>query len=151
RVEIRVQSHDQVRKRLQRIRHAADTGSMSGITEDLLNRVQRFLGGTVLNIGPRYGELCDVVSYPELTNLLAAWWRQRAGQCLRQAAALALLDHGGEAAHWTSEGVTQAMKAFLAERGEGYVEVKWLPLQVARLRARGDRDVAALLAEYLDL
>ncbi|HET7073158.1 MAG TPA: AMP-binding protein [Mycobacterium sp.] len=151
RVEIRVQSHDQVRQRLQRIRRAADTGSLSGITEDLLNRVQRFLRGTVLNIGPRYGELRDVVSYPELTNLLAAWWRRRAGQCLRQAAALALLDHDGEAAHWAREGVTQAMKAFLAERGEGYVEVKWLPLQVERLRARGDRDVAAPLAEYLDL
>jgi acyl-CoA synthetase (AMP-forming)/AMP-acid ligase II len=151
RVEIRVQSHDQVRQRLQRIRRAADTGSLSGITEDLLNRVQRFLRGTVLNIGPRYGELRDVVSYPELTNLLAAWWRRRAGQCLRQAAALALLNHDGEAAHWAREGVTQAMKAFLAERGEGYVEVKWLPLQVERLRARGDRDVAAPLAEYLDL
>jgi len=151
RVEIRVQSHDQVRERLQRIRRAADTGSMSGITEDLLNRVQRFLRGTVLNIGPRYGELRDVVSYPELTNLLAAWWHRRAGQCLRQAAALALLDHDGEAAHWAREGVTQAMKAFLAERGEGYVEVKWLPLQVERLLAHGGSDVAALLAEYQGL
>jgi len=148
RVEIRVQSHDQIHKRLQRIRRAADTGSMSGITEDLLNRVQRFLRGTVLHIGPRYAELQDVVSYPELTSLLAAWWHRRAGQCLRQAAALALLDHDREAAHWAQEGVTQAMKAFLAERGEGYVEVKWLPLQVARLRTCGDQNVAALLGEY---
>ena len=151
RVEIRVQSHDQIRERLQRIRRAVDTGSVSGITEDLLNRVQRFLRGTVLHIGPRYAELRDVVSYPELTNLMAAWWHRRAGQCLRQAAALALLDHDGEAALWASEGVTQAMKAFLAERGEGYVEVKWLPLQVARLNTCGDRNVVALLGEYLGL
>ena len=151
RVEIRIQSHDQIRERLQRIRRAADTGSVSGITEDLLNRVQRFLRGTVLHIGPRYAELRDVVSYPELTNLMAAWWHRRAGQCLRQAAALALLDHDGEAAHWAREGVTQAMKAFLAERGEGYVEVKWLPLQVARLNTCGDRNVVALLGEYLGL
>ncbi|OBK56652.1 hypothetical protein A5656_18925 [Mycobacterium gordonae] len=151
RVEVRVQSHDQVRKRLQRVRRAADTGSMSGVTEDVLNRVQRFLRGTVLHVGPRYGELRDVVSYPELTELMAIWWRRRAGQCLRQAAALALLDHEDEAAHWAAEGLTQAVKGFLAERGETYVEVKWLPLQVARLRSCGDRDVVSRLDEYLSL
>ncbi|MGU3501337.1 hypothetical protein [Mycobacterium sp. C31M] len=101
--------------------------------EDTLNRVQRFLRGKVLRIGPDYAELRSVVSYPELTDLLARWWQRRADQCLRQAVALQELGADGEAVSWAREGLCQSTKAFLARNGEGYVEVKWLPLQIARL------------------
>jgi acyl-CoA synthetase (AMP-forming)/AMP-acid ligase II len=145
RVEIRTQSHAQVRTRLRRVRDAVDRGS-SAVTEDTLNRVQRFLRGTVLRIGPGYGELRDIVSYPELTGLLARWWQRRADQCLRQSAALALLGQEPEAVSWAREGLTQTMKAFLAAHGEGYVEVKWLPLQMDRLHRSGV--ATELLEEY---
>lgn len=146
RVEIRAQSHAQVRKRLHQIRRALDT--CAPVTEDVLNRVQRFLRGTVLRTGPGYGDLRDIVSYPELTGLLSRWWQRRADHCLRHGAALALL--GGptdtEAVAWAREGLTQTMKALLARHGEGYLEVKWLPLQIDRLRRSGVD--TALLDEY---
>jgi hypothetical protein len=146
RVEIRAQSHAQVRKRLHQVRRALDTGAH--VTEDTLNRVQRFLRGTVLRTGPGYGDLRDIVTHPELTGLLARWWQRRADHCLRQSAALALLagDTDTEAVAWAREGLTQSMKAFLARHGEGYLEVKWLPLQIDRLRRSGTADT--LLDEY---
>lgn len=154
RVEIRAQSHAQVRKRLQRVRAAVDRGNPRGVTEDTLNRVQRFLRGTVLRVGPGYGDLRDILTYPELTGLLAQWWQRRAEQCLRHAAALTMLGQpdsnagtaDAEAAGWARDGLIQTMKAFLAGHGEGYVEIKWLPLQMDRLRHRGI--ATDLLAEY---
>lgn len=151
RVEIRAQSHAQVAKRLHRIRHALDTGNRRGVTEDTLNRVQRFLRGTVLRTGPGYGELRGIVSHAELTDLLAGWWQCRADQCLRQSAVLELLGHPGEAAGWAREGLAQSMKAFLARRGETYLEIKWLPLQIDRLRRHADRQAVALLDDYEQL
>ncbi|WP_156686410.1 AMP-binding protein [Mycobacterium sp. Marseille-P9652] len=148
RVEIRAQSHDQARKRLLRVRTAIDSGSLKGVTEDLLNRVQRFLRGVPLRVGPQYGELLDIVSYREATGLTATWWRKRSAHCLRHSAALVALDHEDEAASWAREGLAQAMKAFLAEHGEGYLEIKWLPQQIARLRRQADRATTELLDEY---
>lgn len=148
RAEIRSQSHEQVRKRLQRIRSAIDSESLAGITEDLLNRVQRFLRGLPLRIGPNFGDLVGIVSCQEHAELTARWWLRRAGHCLRHAAALTLLDHESEAVGWAREGLLQAMKAFLARHGEGYLEAKWLPLQVARLRTQASRRVADLLDDY---
>ena len=148
RVEIRAQSHDQVRKRLLRVRSAIDTGSLKGVTEDVLNRVQRFLRGVPLRVGPHYGGLLEIVSYREVTELTAVWWRGRSGHCLRHSAALVALDHEEEAVSWAREGLVQAMKAFLAEHGEGYLEVKWLPQQIARLRTQADRAMGELLDAY---
>ncbi|EHB55882.1 AMP-dependent synthetase and ligase [Mycolicibacterium rhodesiae JS60] len=148
RVEVRAQSHEQIRKRLVRVRRAIDTGSITGVTEDLLNRVQRFLRGIPLYAGPEYGQLLDIVTYSELTTLLRSWWRRRANGCLRHAAALTLLGDEHEAVSWAREGLAQNMKAFLAARGEGYIEIKWLPEQIARLRRDADQNVAALLDEY---
>ncbi len=148
RVEVRAQSHEQIRKRLLRVRRAIDSGSVTGVTEDLLNRVQRFLRGIPLHVGPEYGQLLDIVSYSELTALMSSWWRRRASGCLRQSAALALLGDDQEAVMWAREGLAQSMKAFLAARGEGYLEIKWLPEQIARLRRDADQTVAALLDDY---
>jgi acyl-CoA synthetase (AMP-forming)/AMP-acid ligase II/predicted nucleotidyltransferase len=148
RVEVRAQSHEQIRKRLLRVRRAIDTGSISGVTEDVLNRVQRFLHGIPLYTGPEYDQLLDIVTYSELTTLLCTWWRRRANGCLRHAAALTLLGDDDEAVTWAREGLAQNMKAFLAARGEGYIEIKWLPEQIARLRRDADQNVTALLDEY---
>lgn len=147
RLEIRAQSHEQVRTRLLQVRAAIDTGSLRGVTEDLLNRVQRFLHGVPLHVGPGYAGLLDVVSYREFTELSARWWRRRAEHCLRYGAALVLLAETDEATSWLREGLLQAMKAYLADRGEAYLEVKWLPEQIARLRRR-EPARAELLDEY---
>lgn len=148
RVEIRSQSHEQIRTRMLRVRQAIDTGSLTGVTEDLLNRVQRFLHGMPLRVGPDYGNLIGILSNQELSDLIARWWLRRAGHCLRHGAALALLDHHAEAVNWAREGLVQAMKGFLARRGEDYLEVKWVPLQVARLRTRAGREEVELLDAY---
>lgn len=148
RVEVRAQSHEQIRERLLKVRRAIDRGSVAAVSEDVLNRVQRFLRGVPLLIGPGYGELLDIVSYAELTGLLSSWWRRRAVGCLRHAVALTLLGDEREAVSWAREGLAQQMKAFLALRGEGYIEIKWLPEQIARLRTDADESAAALLDEY---
>jgi acyl-CoA synthetase (AMP-forming)/AMP-acid ligase II len=151
RVDVRAQSHEQVLERLLKVRRAIDRGSISGVSEDLLNRVQRFLRGIPLFVGPDYGQLLGIVSHPELTSLLSSWWRRRAGGCLRHAVALSLLGDEYEAVSWAREGLAQQMKAFLAARGEGYIEIKWLPEQIARLREDADDTVAALLDDYQTL
>lgn len=148
RVEIRCQSHEQIRTRLLRVRQAIDTGSHTGVTEDLLNRVQRFLHGMPLRVGPGYEDLIGLLSSQELSDLIARWWLRRAGHCLRYSAAMALLDHPAEAVNWAREGLVQAMKGFLARRGEDYLEVKWVPLQVARLRTQAGREEVELLEAY---
>lgn len=151
RVEVRAQSHEQIRERLLKVRRAIDTGSVAGVSEDLLNRVQRFLRGIPLYVGSDYGQLLDIVSYAELTSLLSSWWRRRASGCLRHAVALALLGDDVEAVRWAREGLAQQMKAFLAARGEGYIEIKWLPEQITRLSRDADATVAAVLDEYQSL
>lgn len=148
RVEVRSQSHDQVRRRLLRLRSAIDNGSWRGVTEDVLNRVQRFLRGLPLRVGPRYGDLLGIVSYQECADLIARWWLRRAAHCLRHSAALVLLDHQREAVTWAREGLLQSMKAFLARHGEAYVEIKWLSMQIERVRTRSDTGVVELLDEY---
>lgn len=57
-------------------------------------------------------------------------------------------DHPAEAVNWAREGLVQAMKGFLARRGEDYPEVKWVPLQVARLRTQAGREEVELLEAY---
>ncbi|AKK30206.1 hypothetical protein AB431_03465 [Mycobacterium sp. EPa45] len=148
RVEVRAQSHEQILQRLLKVRRAVDRASISGVSEDLLNRVQRFLRGIPLFVGPDYAQLRDVVSYAELTGLMSSWWRRRASGCLRHAVALTLLGDEYEAVSWAREGLAQQMKAFLAIRGEGYIEIKWLPEQIARLREDADDNVVALLDDY---
>lgn len=151
RVEIRAQSHDQIRGRLLRVRQAIDAGSLTGVTEDLLNRVQRFLNAVPLRVGPHYDDLIGIVSCREVTDLVARWWFRRAGHCLRYAAAMALLDRDAEAFGWARDGLAQAMKGFLARHGEAYIEVKWLPQQIERLRARAGCAEAELLDSYRGL
>jgi acyl-CoA synthetase (AMP-forming)/AMP-acid ligase II len=148
RVEVRAQSHEQIRERLLKVRRAIDRGSVTGVTEDLLNRAQRFLRGIPLSMGSDYGQLLDIVSYAELTTLLSSWWRRRAAGCLRYSVALALLGDDREAVSWAREGLAQQMKAFLATRGEGYIEIKWLPEQIARQRADADGTVTGLFDDY---
>ncbi len=148
RVEVRAQSHEQIRERLLKVRRAIDKGSIAGVSEDVLNRVQRFLRGIPLYMGPDYGQLLDIVSYAELTDLLSAWWRRRSVGCLRYCIALTVLGDEREAVTWAREGLAQQMKAFLATRGEGYIEIKWLPEQMSRLRDNADHTVVALLDDY---
>ncbi|WP_054813534.1 AMP-binding protein [Nocardia arizonensis] len=138
RVEVRTRSVAQLRGQLEQVAGEPD--------EDLLNRCQRFLRATVLRHGAvDVDALRAVVSHDELAAILDRWWTARAVRALRYAVALKAFGAVAEAAEWARDGITQAVKAWAARRGETYVETKWLPNQLDRI---GEH---ALIERYREL
>lgn len=149
RVEVRTRSQGQLRAQLER---AADG---AGIDEDVLNRCQRFLRATVLRTpeaSPDIAELQALLPYPAFADVVAAWWRNRAEQALRIAVAMSALEERAEASEWARDGLLQAMKGWCADRGECYIETKWLPEQLDRIGSDDliDRYRAVVAATALD-
>ncbi|MGW4366799.1 AMP-binding protein [Nocardia takedensis] len=126
RVEVRTRSEAQVRAQLRRL--------TAGPDEDVLNRCQRFLRATVLRSGGvDLDALRAEIPFAEFTEILAGWWTGRAVHALRYAVALKAFGARAEAAEWALDGLTQAVKGWLARRGETYLETKWIPSQLDRL------------------
>ncbi|MTE14559.1 AMP-binding protein [Nocardia sp. CT2-14] len=125
RVEVRTRSVAQLRRQLERAATDPD--------EDVLNRCQRFLRGTVVRPGAvDLDELRAILPHDAFTGLVSKWWTARARHALRYAVALRAFGVHTEAGAWAEDGLRQAMKAWLARRGETYLETKWLPQQLAR-------------------
>ncbi|MEC3955937.1 AMP-binding protein [Nocardia sp. CDC153] len=126
RVEVRTRSVAQVRRQLEQAATAPD--------EDVLNRCQRFLRATVVRPGAvDLGELRAVLDYDTFATVVADWWTARARHALRYAVALRAFGAHIEAVAWAEDGLAQAMKGWLARRGETYLETKWLPQQLDRV------------------
>ncbi|MEU7632297.1 AMP-binding protein [Nocardia sp. NPDC049220] len=145
RVEIRTRSVAQLRRQLEQVAAAAATDDL---TEDVLNRCQRFLRATVVRAtpdAPDVAELRTVLPHSVLADILADWWFGRARHALRYAVALRALKVSDEAVGWARDGLLQAMKGWAARRGETYLETKWLPGQLDRIGG-GD-----LINRYRDL
>ncbi|ATL66513.1 AMP-binding protein [Nocardia terpenica] len=143
RIEIRTRSHAQIRHQLER-------AARGEVDEDLLNRCHRFLHATVLRPGPEHLDLDglrELLPRADFDRIVAGWWAERARHALRYAVALHALGEHDEAGAWARDGLLQAVKAWLAERGETYVETKWLPHQLNRL-ATAASDTAALIDRY---
>ncbi|MBF6061544.1 AMP-binding protein [Nocardia terpenica] len=146
RIEIRTRSRTQ-------LRHQLDQVARGEVDEDLLNRCQRFLHATILRSG---SETLDLDGLRELlprtafAGVVAGWWAERARHALRYAVALHALGEHDEAGAWARDGLLQAVKAWLAEHGETYLETKWLPHQLNRLAAARP-DTAALIGRYRSL
>ncbi|MFC8525750.1 DUF6001 family protein [Nocardia sp. NPDC057227] len=141
RVEVRTRSEGELRAQLDLVRKAALDEEITGaalldLDQDLLNRCQRFARAAVVRPGAAdIAGLRQALPFPELSRVLARWWSARATQSLRQAVALAALRDHGTAAAWAADGLLQAVKGHLAERGETYLESKWLGPQLDRLGA----------------
>ncbi|MCU1646934.1 MAG: aminopeptidase [Nocardia sp.] len=126
RVEVRTRSVAQLRWQLEQV--------VVEPSEDLLNRCQRFLRGTVLREGAvDLGALRAMVPHPDFTSLAAAWWTARAVQALRFSIALRAFGSQAESVEWACDGLQQAMKGWAARHGESYIETKWLPAQLDRI------------------
>ncbi|WP_194819069.1 nucleotidyltransferase domain-containing protein [Nocardia sp. XZ_19_385] len=126
RVEVRTRSVRQLREQLERLAAEPD--------EDLLNRCQRFLRAIEIRPGAvDLNELRALAPYSRFASLLAEWWTGRAVQALRYAVALRALGARVEAGGWARDGLQQAIKGWAAQRGETYLETKWLPHQLDRM------------------
>ncbi|MEU6580195.1 AMP-binding protein [Nocardia sp. NPDC046763] len=125
RVEVRTRSVAQLRRQLERAATDPD--------EDGLNRCQRFLRATVVRPGTvDLDQLRGILTHDGFTILVADWWTARARHALGYAIALRAFGSRTEAEAWAEDGLRQAMKAWLARRGETYLETKWLPQQLDR-------------------
>ena len=137
RIEVRSRSIAQLRSQLEYAAQVAATESTTPlIDKDLLNRCQRFLRASIVRAGSaraRVEALRDVLSYPTFTELMRRWWTARAEQSLRQAVAMAALGATPDALGWARDGLQQAAKAWAAANSEGYLETKWLAMQLDRI------------------
>lgn len=119
-----------------------------GVTEDDLDRCQRFLGSVPLrneDTLDRAKALCD---RPTVDRAIASWYRQRTIEaCGAASARLAFGDDDG--LRLTLVAVAQlATKSWLAGMGESYVASKWMHEQLDRL---GAHDVEAEYREVVRL
>lgn len=145
RVEVRMLSAGQLAVQLRWIKASAtsETG-LDQLTEDDLDRCQRFLGGVVLANPDLADELRAVLPREELAYIVSRWWAMQARRSLWYAVGLNALSQHESAAGWARNGLQQAMKAYVARRGESYLKMKWLDHQL-------DRCSGPLAAEYRDL
>lgn len=159
RVEVRTRSVGQVAEQYAALSAylAGDRApTADGPGDDLLNRCQRLLGARVVVDSPALSETAPP-HRDAFAGLVAQWWRVRGRHCLARAAAEQQLlgtaatpatatTPDTAATGWAREGVLQLAKAWLAERGETYIESKWTDLQLARVEEAGGAD-AALAAD----
>jgi len=135
RVEIRTRSAGQLTGQLQSAAALAGAGPrrIARLSEDLLNRCQRFLHGFPLRRGELIDDLRTLLPAGDFSALMTSWWAEHSRQSLRHAIALAELEEYDEAAAWAKAGLLQAAKSWAAGRGETYLEPKWLSLQLDRI------------------
>ncbi len=135
RVEVRTRSASQVAGQLQAA--AAVVGGrprrIARVSEDLLNRCQRFLRGFPLRHAGLIDDVRKTLPDDDFAALMASWWATRSRQSLRHTIALAALGQRADAAAWARAGLLQAVKSWAARYGETYLEPKWLSLQLDRI------------------
>jgi hypothetical protein len=138
RVEIRTRSVRQLADQLRAVeRGARRPGRLS---EDLLNRCQRLLHGHPLRGHALLEEVRALLPVERFRRIMADWWAHRARQSLRHATALLCLGESDEAVDWARAGLLQTVKSWAADRGETYLEPKWLSLQLDRAGRTDVRD-----------
>jgi predicted nucleotidyltransferase len=133
RVEVRTRSVRQMREQIDRLTTPARAGRVSRIPEDLLNRCQRFAGAFTLRPRAYVDDLRAALPRAECAAIVSRWFAHYARQSMRYAVALAALGQADGAARWAAVALVQAMKSWLAARGESYLEPKWVAEQLARV------------------
>ncbi|OLF15942.1 hypothetical protein [Actinophytocola xanthii] len=135
RVEVRVRSVRQAEELARAVAGSARSGprGVAGIPEDSLNRVQRLVRAVPLRNPSSLKAVRDILPEDELARIVVVWFRQRARQSARYATALAGLGAVDRAASWARTALIQGAKSWVAERGESYLERKWISQQLARV------------------
>jgi len=112
------------------------------IPEDLLNRCQRLSRALPLRGERLVARVQATLPDAELGPIASRWFAWRSRQCGRLAVAQLALGEHAAAAGWAETALTFAAKAWAALRGETYVDAKWLPEQLRRVREHGPELVA---------
>lgn len=144
RVEVRTRSARQLAEQFDHVRAAAATRRVVKLSEDVLNRCQRLLRGVPLRNKELIRRVQGLFDHREFAGVMRTWWAHRAQQAMRYAIALAEMDEQDEAVSWARAALTSGAKSWAAERGETYLEPKWLPLQLDRLGGDESEEFRAL-------
>lgn len=149
RVEVRMRSARQLRAQVAGLNttSAAMSHREAKVSEDQLNRCQRFAHSVVVHNGALIERVRRSLPPCDLAALISAWFDRQARDSLRYAVALLELREFDEAALWARAGLTEAAKGWAAARGETYLGMKWLPEQLARIA--GEAEVIAELRQLL--
>ncbi len=146
RVEVRMRSAEQIRAQLDTLRTTAarDVGRVS---DDLLNRCQRFVNCYPLVNEPFIERLREPLPPAELQDITARWFEHQTRPAYGFAAAMRLLGEPRYAELAERTALARAAKSWLSRQGETYLDFKWLSPQFAR--APGGAEVAAEYGELI--
>ncbi len=115
---------------------------LAGIPLALLNRCQRLTHAFPLAGHALVNSICTPLGEGVLERITAGVFSQLCRQYARHAVALYTLGETLQATNWMQTALAYGAKAWLATRGETYVEPKWLSQQLARARD-GRRQIEA--------
>ncbi len=139
RLEVRTRTVGQIRAQLEKAARAAAQDRIEDLTEDLLNRCQRYLRSTPVRRSAAVDaeRLDEILALDDFARILQRWWSSRVEQVMRHVQVLRLLGEDEEARGWARDALVQAAKAWGAGHDETYLETKWLPRQLDRAEAGG--------------
>ena len=134
RVEIRVRTLDEGYRQCKQVTDAAARGrkALSGISRDLIDRVQRIGGARLLAPTEAAEKLRAACAAPAVARIIHDWYRNSADDAILTADALCVLGDEASARAWCRTAGIHTVKAWLAERGDTYIESKWYGRQLGR-------------------
>jgi len=149
RVEIRVRTLDEGFRQLKQVTAAASRGrkSLSGIGRDLIDRVQRIGKSLLIEATEPAEGLQAACSSPVVARIIHDWYLHSADNAILTADALCVLGDEASARPWCRTAGVHTVKAWLAERGDTYIESKWYGRQL--LRTPGGAELLAELENLL--
>jgi hypothetical protein len=134
RVEVRVRTLDEGFRQLKQVTGAAARGrkSLSGISRDLIDRVQRIGNALLIEATEPAEGLRAACASPAVARIIHDWYRSSADDAILTADALCVLGDEASARSWCRTAGIHTVKAWLAERGDTYIESKWYGRQLRR-------------------
>ena len=134
RVEVRIRTLDEGFRQLNQVTDAAARGqkSLSRIGRDLIDRVQRIGGARLLEATEPAEGLRAACASPAVARIIHDWYRNSADDAILTADTLCVLGDEASARSWCRTAGIHTVKAWLAERGDTYIESKWYGRQLRR-------------------
>jgi len=145
RIEVRVRSVREAAEDRDALWRLGRAGSAARIPDDLLNRCQRLARAVPVLRSRLVAALQRTMPLTELGTIASRAYAHRSRECGRLAVALTGLGDHAAAATWAETALVHGAKAWMALRGETYVDAKWLDEQLRRVGGRGGAD--AVLVE----